>query len=143
MWCEVAARVSRRGPWRALSASGIVAVALAAAASPALPAVAARGAAAAAAATSGDPHLAARARAFATGRPVPIPELTSEDSTTVANPNGTFTLSTSVLPTRTRDASGAWEDIDPTLRRSPDGWITTRATPGALTLSGGGAGPLV
>src|SRR5262245_38386195 len=126
MWSEVAAHVSRRRLSRALSLSGIVAIVVGDAASLALPAQAAGSTTAAPAGASTDPHVAARARAAATGKPVPIPELTTEDSTTVADPDGTFTLSTTVLPTRMKDASGAWENIDPTLRRSPDGSITTR-----------------
>jgi hypothetical protein len=80
---------------------------------------------------------------MATGKPVPVDALTTDDSTTVANPDGTFTLTTTVLPTRMRDAAGAWENIDPTLRGNADGSISTRATPNALTLSGGGTGPVV
>jgi hypothetical protein len=89
-----------------------------------------------------DPHVVARALAEATGKAVPVGVLTTGDSTTVANPDGSFSLSTSVLPTRMRDGAGNWVGIDPTLRRRPDGSITTTATPNALTLSGGGAGPL-
>src|SRR5215471_5103219 len=143
MCSEIAAHVSRRRLSLALSLSGIVAIVVAAAATPAVPSQAASGIMAAPARASSDPHVAARARAVATGKPVAIPELTTEDSTTVANADGTFTLRTTVLPTRMKDASGAWENIDPTLRRNPDGSISTLATPNALTLSGGGGGPVV
>jgi hypothetical protein len=80
---------------------------------------------------------------MATGKPVPIAALTTADSTTVANPDGSFTTRTTVLPTRMRGPSGAWENIDPTLRRDANGSISTRATPNSLTLSGGGSGPAV
>ena len=89
-----------------------------------------------------DPHVVARAVAASTGKAVPVGMLTTGESTTVANPDGSFSLRTSVLPTRMRDAAGGWVGIDPTLRRAPDGAITTAATPNALTLSAGGAGPL-
>ena len=90
-----------------------------------------------------DPHVVARAVAEATGKAVSIGLLTTGLSTTVANPDGSFSLSTSVQPTRMRDASGGWAAIDPTLRRNRDGSVSTVATPNALALSGGGAGPLV
>ena len=76
MWCELLAHASRRALSRAISVSGIVAIVLATAVSPAL----------LARATGGNPQAAARALAAAAGKPVPIPELTTENSTTVANP---------------------------------------------------------
>jgi hypothetical protein len=90
-----------------------------------------------------EPHVVARAVAESTGRVVPVGMLTTGDSTTVANPDGSFSLSTSVLPTRMRNAAGAWVEIDPTLRQGPGRSITTTATPNELTLSAGGAGPAV
>ena len=137
MWSDVATRVSRLQFSKVLSQVGIVALGAAAAALPALPAQAASRA------VTGDPHMTARAAAMSTGRAVPIAALTTEDSTTVANPDGSFTLTTTVLPTRMRSAWGGWVDVDPTLRKRADGSISTTATPNSLTLSGGGSGPLV
>lgn len=88
------------------------------------------------------PRTVARQQAIALGHPVTIDALTTPSSTTVANPNGTFTTTTTVLPTRMR-VGGAWRPIDPTLVRGADGTITTTATPNRLTLSGGGHGALV
>lgn len=87
-----------------------------------------------------DIRAAALAQAKATGSPVTISSLTTADSMTVADPDGSFTTTTSAFPTRMTSASGAWENIDPTLRRLPDGTLTTTATPDVLTLSGGGSG---
>jgi hypothetical protein len=122
--------------------SGAVAV-IVAAAMPALPVHAAGARASASATPAGDIHAAARALARSTGRAVTIDALTTEDSTTVANPDGTFSLTTTVLPTRMRNSAGVWENIDATLSRRADGSVSTRATANVLTLSGGGAGPLV
>jgi hypothetical protein len=143
---------------RALSLSGIAAVVLAAVMSAGPTASAARGLAAALApapsaavarsastgraAAPADPRRSARTRAMATGKAVPVDALTTVDSATVANPDGSFTLTTTAQPTRMRDASGAWEDIDATLRWNADGSVSTRATPDSLTLSGGGGGPV-
>lgn len=98
--------------------------------------------ASAAAAPRDEPRAAATRQAAAVGHPVAVPALTTATSTTVANPNGTFTTTTSELPTRMK-VGGAWRSIDPTLRRAADGGITTTATPNRLTLSGGGHGALV
>ncbi|GAA2015345.1 VCBS repeat-containing protein [Catenulispora yoronensis] len=102
----------------------------------------ASGAPAAPATQTADPHTAAAATAKRTGKPAPVDALTTETSTTVANPDGTFTTSTSVQADRMRTATG-WRDIDPTLRVQPDGSVATTATPNRLVLSGGGTGPVV
>jgi Ricin-type beta-trefoil lectin domain len=145
-----------RPPTTASLLPAIAAVALTAFAWPTLVAPAVRGLATAVASApavapaasvhipaAADPHSAARARALSTGEPVTVDALTTADSLTVANPDGSFTQTTSALPIRMKSASGAWEDIDPTLRRSANGSIVTGATPDALALSGGGTGPLV
>ena len=87
---------------------------------------------------------AAMQEAKKTGKPVPIGSMTTADSTTVANPDGTFTSATTPEPTRMKDAKGVWHDLDPTLIRRSDGTFTTTATEGSLVLSGGGSvNPLV
>lgn len=91
---------------------------------------------------SADPHAAASATARRTGRPIGIDALTSATSTTVANPDGSFTTSTTAQATRMRTAEG-WRNLDPTLRARPDGSVETVATPNRLVLSGGGTGPVV
>ncbi|MEV6531075.1 LamG domain-containing protein [Streptomyces sp. NPDC051639] len=89
-----------------------------------------------------DPLLAARAEALSTGKTVPVDALTTEVSTTEALPDGTFTNTTSALPNRVFK-DGAWAPVDSTLVADGHGGYAPRATPNAVTLSGGGNGPLV
>ncbi|MFE2215092.1 LamG domain-containing protein [Streptomyces canus] len=107
------------------------------AALPALPAVADD-----AAPVPSDPLLAARAEALSTGKTVPVDALTTEVSTTEALPDGTFTNTTSALPTRVLK-DGAWTPVDATLVTDGNGGYVPKATPNGVTLSGGGTGPLV
>lgn len=79
---------------------------------PVLPAVAA--VADDAAPAPSDPLLAARAEALSTGKTVPVDALTTDVSTTEALPDGTFTNTTSALPTRVFK-DGAWTPVDATL----------------------------
>jgi hypothetical protein len=60
-----------------------------------------------------------------------------------ANPDGTWTAAVAARPVRVHRADGSWVPVDTTLRREPGGWVAPVATPMALRLSGGGAGPLV
>ncbi|CAM5624760.1 hypothetical protein SAVIM338S_05892 [Streptomyces avidinii] len=84
---------------------------------------------------------AALAEAKRTGKPVPVPAATTETDTVVANPNGTWGLTRSVAPLRTKRGNG-WVDLDATLVREADGLVRPKATAGGLTLSGGGTAPL-
>ncbi|MFE2282590.1 ricin-type beta-trefoil lectin domain protein [Streptomyces sp. NPDC059443] len=84
---------------------------------------------------------AALAEAKSTGKPVPVPASTTETDTVVANPNGTFGLTRSVGPRRTK-RDGAWVDLDATLVKVPDGTLRPKATSSKLILSGGGTAPL-
>ncbi|WP_405018574.1 ricin-type beta-trefoil lectin domain protein [Kitasatospora sp. NBC_00070] len=84
---------------------------------------------------------AAQAEAKRTGKPVPVPALTTETDTVVANPDGSFALSRSVAPVRTRQGD-RWAELDATLGKSADGLLRPRATGSALALSGGGNAPL-
>ncbi|MFD0327177.1 hypothetical protein ACFQZC_00700 [Streptacidiphilus monticola] len=59
---------------------------------------------------------------------------TTDHSTLTANPDGSFTLTQTLMPVRKWTGSG-WEKLDPTLKRNPDGSITTTATTSGLTLS--------
>lgn len=86
------------------------------------------------------PLLAAQRAAKATGKAVPVPSRTTPTSMTVARPDGTFTLTTSVLPARVRQ-HGTWVPVSATLRRNPDGTYSPAATPSGLVLSGGGTRP--
>lgn len=89
-----------------------------------------------------DPLLTARAEALSTGKTVPIDALTTDVSTTEALPDGTFTNTTSALPTRVFK-DGAWTPVDATLITDDHGGYAPRATPNGVTVSGGGSGPLV
>jgi RHS repeat-associated protein len=46
------------------------------------------------------------------------------------------------MPVR-KNVSGTWEALNPTLHRNPDGTVSPAVTTAALTLSGGGTGPLI
>src|SRR5579884_413335 len=83
----------------------------------------------------------ASARAAATGQPVIADAATTPTAQTTANPDGTFTLTTSPAPVRVRK-NGAWVPLDASLVRNSDGTYSPTASTGALTLSGGGSGPL-
>jgi hypothetical protein len=95
------------------------------------------------AAMLGRARAVATARARKSGKKVPVSALTTDDSSTVANPNGSFTTTSTAEPTRMKTASGAWETLSTTLRRNPRGTLSPAAEPGHLTFSGGGSGPLV
>ncbi|WP_051366360.1 DUF4082 domain-containing protein [Hamadaea tsunoensis] len=85
------------------------------------------------------PRRTASAKARTTGKAVPVTELTDEYSTTVANPDGTFTLHTAVTPQRVKQ-NGAWTGLDTTLVANPDGTFSPRASLHPVRLSGGAAG---
>ncbi|NLT53060.1 MAG: hypothetical protein GXX79_00510 [Actinomycetales bacterium] len=81
-------------------------------------------------------------RARTSKRSVVVDALTTETQRVTVNPEGVFTLSQTLLPTRTR-RGGAWVDVDTRLRRNPDGSFSPAATAyGQVRISGGGTGPL-
>lgn len=79
-------------------------------------------------------------RAQATGRPVIVSSETTPTSQTTANPNGTYILTQSLLPTRVL-RHGQWTALSARLQRSGRR-LDPIATSAPLSLSGGGAGPL-
>ncbi|WP_406499493.1 DNRLRE domain-containing protein [Streptomyces sp. NBC_00846] len=81
---------------------------------------------------------AAQQVAAETDSPVEVLSLRDERSTTVANPDGTFTTTTAVQPVRT-SKDGRWVDIDTTLVRQADGSYAPKAAVSAMSFSGGGA----
>jgi hypothetical protein len=81
------------------------------------------------------------AQARRTGTAVEVPGATTATDTLTANPNGTLTLTRSLVPAR-KLVSGKWVGLDPTLQFDADGSISPRVTTGAVSLSGGGNGPL-
>lgn len=64
----------------------------------------------------------------------------TEYTTTMANPDGTFTLTQSTAPQRTKGADGAWRGVDATLERRPDGSVGPKAAVVDLRFSNGGDG---
>lgn len=94
----------------------------------------------AAAPVSASSEESASARAVASGEPVEVLSARTEYSQTVANPDGTFTLTQSTEPQRARAADGSWRDIDVTLQRYPDGRVGPKSAVVELSFSGGGSG---
>ncbi|MER6358443.1 LamG-like jellyroll fold domain-containing protein [Streptomyces sp. NPDC001634] len=92
--------------------------------------------------TPGNPTQSALLQAQSTGKPVPIDSLTSETSTTTANPDGSLTTTEYVQPVRVMK-NDTWTPVDASLVKNSDGSFSTAATPNGVTLSGGGSGPLV
>ncbi|HEX7306791.1 SGNH hydrolase [Lentzea sp.] len=77
-----------------------------------------------------------------TGKPVAVPEATTETREVLANPDGTFTLRSYASPQRVK-RDGRWVPIDTTLRANADGSVSTVATIEGLKFSGGGTGPAI
>lgn len=73
---------------------------------------------------------------------MPIDADTTETEQVTADPDGTFTLRSTVVPVRVQQ-QGAWVPIDPTLRQNADGSWSPKASAEATTFSDGGTTPLV
>jgi hypothetical protein len=90
--------------------------------------------------------VAAAAAARRAGTDVEALSERSETARTFARPDGSFTTEVYALPQRVRRPGAGdhgWVPVDTTLRANADGTISPVATPAALTMSGGGTGPLV
>ncbi|ROQ93641.1 concanavalin A-like lectin/glucanase superfamily protein [Streptomyces sp. 2132.2] len=85
---------------------------------------------------------AARAEAKSTGKPVLLNYLTTANSQTFVTPRGTLTTESSPLPERVKAQDGTWRPADATLRANADGSVSPVASVSAVTLSGGGTGPM-
>ncbi|MFS4093356.1 hypothetical protein [Streptomyces sp. AF1A] len=85
---------------------------------------------------------AAQSKAAATGSPVQVAALTTETATVQANPSGTVTWTTNLLPERVRK-DDAWTPVDATLQQNDDGSYSPKASAEPLSFSGGGTTPLV
>jgi hypothetical protein len=88
------------------------------------------------------PASTAMAQARASGKPVAVTAETTDTTDVVANPNGSFTMHSSLLPVRTQ-RDGQWVSIDPTLHANADGTYSPAATADGVVFSGGGTTPLV
>lgn len=84
----------------------------------------------------------ASARAYATGKPVPITAETTDRTEVAANPDGTFTLTSNAQPVRVQ-RGGVWQPIDTDLVRAADGSYSPAAAADTVVFSGGGTGPMV
>jgi len=80
----------------------------------------------------------AKDQAAASGQPVVVTALTTETSTTTADPDGALTSNSSLLPTRVRK-NGVWTALDATLKRNTDGTYSPVTSSEPLELSGGGS----
>ncbi|MEV6178810.1 FG-GAP-like repeat-containing protein [Streptomyces sp. NPDC052015] len=78
----------------------------------------------------------AQLRARKSGKKVEVATLTDEFSTTYANPDGSFTYTSSVAPLRAKNDEGEWASIDTTLKRDDKGWHTVNS-PYPVTFSSG------
>ncbi|MBG0831590.1 DNRLRE domain-containing protein [Planomonospora sp. ID67723] len=82
----------------------------------------------------------ATALARAAGEPVPVPQLTDEVSTTIANPDGSYTTNITSGPSQLKQDSG-WAPIDTAL--VADGEVLKpRAGKAEVEVSNGGSGPM-
>ncbi|MFE1960990.1 DNRLRE domain-containing protein [Streptomyces sp. NPDC059479] len=81
----------------------------------------------------------AQRQARETGKRTEVATLTDEFSTTYANPDGTFTYTSSVEPVRAKNAKGKWAPVDTSLRRTKDGWSTVNS-PYPVTFAAGDPG---
>ncbi|MFE0463400.1 LamG-like jellyroll fold domain-containing protein [Kitasatospora sp. NPDC058965] len=70
-----------------------------------------------------------------------VDSLTTENSRTTANPDGSFTWTSDVAPSRVKTKDG-WTPVDTTLVANSDGTVTAKAVESAISLSGGGNTPL-
>jgi hypothetical protein len=83
----------------------------------------------------------ALAQAKATGKPVPVPSLTSQTSEVLAQPDGRFELISNTMPVRVQ-VNGAWQPVSTVLRPSANGTWSAPLTAAPVTFSGGGSGPM-
>jgi hypothetical protein len=88
-----------------------------------------------------DPRTTAAARAHATGVPVTVDALTTQYSTTTANPDGSFTATVNVTAQRVQ-RNGTWTPVDARLVTNPDDTLSPAASLNPLRISRGGTGPL-
>ncbi|MFG3227215.1 ricin-type beta-trefoil lectin domain protein [Kitasatospora sp. NPDC048194] len=130
-----------RIPTRRLAVSAVVTGLLLGTVGPALADDVPAGAGAAAGSAAASPLAAAKAEAVRTGKPVTVDGLTTETDETVANADGTFSVTSHLQPARVRRGDG-WAAVDAALVRNADGSLSPKATPSGLALSGGGTGPL-
>ncbi|WIX85509.1 LamG-like jellyroll fold domain-containing protein [Amycolatopsis sp. DG1A-15b] len=84
-------------------------------------------------------EVTAAAYARAGGKPVEVASETTETSQTMANPDGSWTMTQYVHPVRVKQA-GAWTPVDATLVRRADGTVGPKAVTIDVKLNPGGTG---
>jgi hypothetical protein len=95
------------------------------------------------ASTSATPSEAnASAKAAKTKAQVDVPGETTETQQVKANPDGTFTMSTSATPVRVK-RDDKWVAIDTNLKPTKEGSLAPAATTEDVQFSGGGTAPLI
>ncbi|WP_405961880.1 LamG domain-containing protein [Streptomyces sp. NBC_00024] len=94
-------------------------------------------------ASSETTHRTASERAAATGEQVEVTGERTEYSTSVANPDGTYTLVQSAVPQRVKSDDGSWNKVDATLERRGDGTVGPKSVVVDLSFSEGGDSPLI
>ncbi|MFF6999999.1 LamG-like jellyroll fold domain-containing protein [Streptomyces sp. NPDC008313] len=87
-----------------------------------------------------DSAQSASVRAAATGEPVEVTSERTAYTQTVANPDGTYTLTQSTTPQRAKADDGSWRNVDATLESRPDGTVGPKAAVVDLAFSDGGRG---
>ncbi len=87
------------------------------------------------------PYAKQFAQARKTGQNVPVDELSTEFSETVATPQGHLQL-TSHPDQQRMKSGGRWKSLDATLKQQPGGGFAPAQTPSGVVLSSGGSGPL-
>ncbi|MGN6334034.1 MAG: DNRLRE domain-containing protein, partial [Motilibacteraceae bacterium] len=65
----------------------------------------------------------------------------TENTSTFANPDGTWTTETTAAPTRFKGADGAWHQVDLSLQTGADGSVAPKGHPFGLRLAGPGGAP--
>jgi len=83
--------------------------------------------------------LSSAVTARSQGSRVEVEALRTGTTTTWVNPDGTLTTDTHGAPIRYRDGSGAWRDVDLTLRSNEDGSVSPRGHAYGLRLAGASA----
>lgn len=84
----------------------------------------------------------AQASAKSTGAPTEVTSLTTAESRTVANPNGSFTREIDFVPSRVQQSDGSWRPVDMNLTTDAGGDIKPSVSAMPMTFTGGGSGRL-
>lgn len=87
-------------------------------------------------------HLDATDVAKESGKPTPVDGLTTGQSQVVAQPDGSFTMTSSPETVRVEEG-GEWQPVDTRLVRNADGTLSPARAAIDLTFSGGGKAPML